>query len=165
MGLHPRDGSFASAHPGRRPFETAELAGLPQILWPDHCVQGTRGGDLHAELDTRPIQAIFRKGMDPSVDAYSAFADNAGRNATGLQGYLEGLGVREIYVTGLALDYCVKSTALDARRLLPAAAVTVVLDATRPVDPKTGEEAMVEIQRAGIGLVDSRDLVVRGKTA
>lgn len=156
---HPPDhGSFASNNPGKSPFDRGELDGLPQVFWPDHCVQGTRGAELHPGLDTRLIHAIFRKGTDPRVDSYSAFEDNAGRAQTGLRGYLEGLGVESIHVVGLALDYCVKHTALDARRLMPNLPVTVVLDATRPVDPLTGEEAKALMATQGVRLATSSEL-------
>lgn len=157
---HPPDhGSFASNNPGRVPFEAGDLDGVPQIFWPDHCVQGTRGAELHPDLDQRLIQAIFRKGMDPRADSYSAFSDNAGRNPTGLQGYLEGLSVGDLCIAGLALDYCVKYSALDARRLMLDVAVSVVVDACRPVDPRTGEEAKEEMRRAGIRLIASSELL------
>jgi len=156
---HPPDhGSFASNNPGARPLDRGELGGVPQIFWPDHCVQMTRGAEFHPDLDLRPVQSIFRKGSDPRVDSYSAFADNAGKNPTGLQGYLEGLRVKELFLAGLALDYCVKFTALDARRLMPRLQVTVVLDATRPVGPRTGREAEEEMRRAGIRLLRSSEL-------
>jgi len=157
---HPPDhGSFASNNPGRKPFDEGELDGVPQIFWPDHCVQGTRGAAFHPDLDQRPVQAVFRKGMDPRADSYSAFSDNAGRNPTGLQGYLEGLGVREVTIAGLALDYCVKFSALDARRLMPQVTVRVVVDACRPVNPKTGEDAKQEMRRHGIRLITSTQIL------
>ncbi len=156
---HPAGhGSFASSAPGRRPFEAGELAGVPQVFWPDHCVQGTRGAELHPNFDHRPLQAIFRKGSDPEVDSYSVFNDNAGRNSTGLQGYLAGRGARELFLAGLALDYCVRFTARDARRLMPDLKVAVIRDATRPVDPATGEAAEQELRRLGVALVDSADV-------
>ena len=112
---HPADhGSFAANHPGRRPGEQIELAGLPQILWPVHCVQGTPGAELHAGLDRSRIARVFHKGTDPNVDSYSGFFDNGRRTSTGLGEYLKGQGVTEVYVCGLATDYCVKFTALDA---------------------------------------------------
>jgi nicotinamidase/pyrazinamidase len=157
---HPRGhGSFASAHPGEKPFGRGTLGGVPQTWWPDHCVQGSRGAELHPGLDQGPIQAVFRKGSDPGADSYSGFSDNAGRNPTGLDGYLRARGVRRVYVVGLALDYCVRYTALDARRLLPEAEVRVVLDATRPVDPGTGREAEEELRGAGVRLIRSADLL------
>jgi nicotinamidase/pyrazinamidase len=156
---HPPDhGSFASNHPGSRPFEMGELSGVPQVLWPDHCVQGSLGADFHPEFDHRLIRAIFRKGTDPRVDSYSAFADNVGENPTGLQGYLQALGVEEIFLAGLALDYCVMFTALDARRLMPKLCVSVILDACRPVDPRGGDAAKAEMRSRGVQLIVSSDL-------
>jgi nicotinamidase/pyrazinamidase len=153
---HPPDhGSFASRHPGIKPFGRGKLGGLDQTFWPDHCVQGTRGAELHPGLDQARIQAVIRKGMDPDTDSYSGFNDNAGRNTTGLDGYLRARGVSRVYLAGLALDYCVRWSALDARRLLPEAEVSVVVDATRPVDPATGAEALEELEKAGVRLVRS----------
>jgi nicotinamidase/pyrazinamidase len=112
---HPADhGSFAANHPGRRPGEQIELAGLSQILWPVHCVQNTPGADLHPRLDRARIARVFRKGTNPSVDSYSGFFDNGRRWSTGLGDYLKGQGVTDVHVCGLATDYCVKATALDA---------------------------------------------------
>ncbi|MBI4364358.1 MAG: bifunctional nicotinamidase/pyrazinamidase [Candidatus Latescibacteria bacterium] len=160
---HPRNhGSFASRHPGKKPFDLGTLGGLPQTLWPDHCVQGTRGAELHPGLDQTLLQAVFRKGYDPEVDSYSGFSDNAGRNPTGLDGALRSRGVKRLYVAGLALDYCVRWSALDARRLLPDVEVFVVLDATRPVDPRTGAEAKRELERAHVRLIQSRDVLGSG---
>jgi len=157
---HPRDhGSFASRHPGAKPFDRGELEGLPQVFWPDHCVQGTRGAELHPALDQSRIQAIIRKGMDPATDSYSGFSDNAGKNPTGLDGYLKARGVRKIYVAGLALDYCVRWSALDARRLIPEMQVHVIVDATRPVAPSSGAEALRDLGHAGVQLVQSAEVL------
>lgn len=151
---HPKThGSFASQHPGKKPFDPGTLAGISQTFWPDHCVQGTRGADFHPALDQSLIQAIIRKGYDPSVDSYSGFSDNASRNPTGLDGYLRARGVKRLYIAGLTLDYCVRWSALDARRLLPEVEVFVIVDATRPVDPKTGAEAMRELERSQVRLI------------
>ncbi|HEY3156708.1 MAG TPA: bifunctional nicotinamidase/pyrazinamidase [Candidatus Eisenbacteria bacterium] len=156
---HPRDHrSFASQHPGKKPFDQGMLGGLPQTFWPDHCVQGTRGAELHPDLDQTRIQAVIRKGYDPMVDSYSGFSDNAGRNPTGLDGYLRGRGVTRIYIAGLTLDYCVRWSSLDARRLLPEAQVFVIVDATRPVDSKTGEEALRELAGARVHLIQSSEV-------
>ncbi len=158
---HPPDhGSFASRHPGAKPFDTGTLTGLPQVLWPDHCVQGTRGARLHASLDARRIQAIFRKGMDPEADSYSAFRDNAGRNPTGLAGYLRGLEVTDLVIGGLALDYCVRYSAIDAVELMPGVRVTVVRDACRPVAPDTGVEAERALREAGVHLIRADELTM-----
>jgi len=156
---HPRDHrSFASQHPGKKPFDQGMLGGLPQTFWPDHCVQGTRGAELHPDLDQTRIQAVIRKGYDPMVDSYSGFSDNAGRNPTGLDGYLRGRGVTRIYIAGLTLDYCVRWSSLDARRLLAEAQVFVIVDATRPVDSKTGEEALRELAEARVHLIRSSEV-------
>ncbi|MFQ5701145.1 MAG: bifunctional nicotinamidase/pyrazinamidase [Acidobacteriota bacterium] len=156
---HPADhGSFASNNPGKRPFATGMLGSVQQVFWPDHCIQGTRGAAFHPDFDERRVRAIFRKGTDPAVDSYSAFADNAGKNPTGLDGYLRGLGVRDLFIAGLALDYCVRFTALDARRLLPDLRVTVVQDACRAVDPRTGEEAKRALRQQGVRLITAGEM-------
>lgn len=155
----PGHGSFASAHPGARPFQLGTLAGLPQIYWPDHCVQGTHGAELHPELRAEQFQAVIRKGYDPAADSYSAFSDNAGRNPTGLDGYLRARGVKRLYIAGLTLDYCVHYSALDARRLLPDVAVYYIVDATRPVARETGREAEEEMARAGVARIASTDVL------
>jgi len=154
----PGHGSFASSHEGVKPFDEGTLHGRPQVFWPDHCVQGTRGAEFHPDLDQRPIQAVFRKGTDPRVDSYSMFADNNRDSVTGLDGYLSKHRVGAIYVAGLALDYCVRFTALDARRLLPGLPVTVLVDACRSVDPRTEREALEEMREAGIRLAGISDL-------
>jgi nicotinamidase/pyrazinamidase len=157
---HPRNhGSFASQHPGVRPFDTGTLAGLPQTFWPDHCVQGTRGAEFHPAFDQSLIQAVFRKGYDPTVDSYSAFTDNAGRNPTGLDGALRARGAKRLYIAGLTLDYCVRWSARDARRLLPEVELFVIVDATRPVDPRTGAEAARELESMNVRLILSRDVL------
>lgn len=151
---HPANhGSFAANHPGRRVGEEIELNGLPQILWPVHCVQDTPGAELHPGLDRRRITRVFRKGMDPTIDSYSGFFDNDRRNSTGLGEYLKEQGVTEVYVCGLATDYCVKHTALDAVRL--GFKTSLLLDACRGVDLHPGdvERAVDEMHRAGICIV------------
>ena len=115
---HPADhGSFAGNHPGRKPFEHGELGGLPQVLWPAHCVQWTGGAQFHPGLDTRRIARVFPKGTDPDIDSYSGFFDNGRRKATGLGDWLKTQGVDEVLICGLATDYCVKATAIDAAQL------------------------------------------------
>ena len=106
--------SFASAHPGREVFQNIDLDGLDQTLWPDHCIQGTPGAELSGMLDQRNIEAIFRKGTDAEIDSYSAFYDNGHRKSTGLSSYLKGKGVDQVYVAGLAADYCVYYSVKDA---------------------------------------------------
>lgn len=156
---HPRNhGSFASAHPGRRVGEVIDLHGLEQVLWPDHCVQGTRGAELAPGLDVRGIRRVFKKGIDPRVDSYSGFFDNGRRRATGLGEYLEDCGVQDVYVTGLATDYCVKFTALDARGL--GFATYLVEDGCRGVERAPGDvaRAVEEMRRAGVRIVRSDDV-------
>ena len=109
--------SFASQHKGKKPFDVVQLNGIEQILWPDHCVQGTFGAQLHKDLDIRPISAIFRKGMNPEIDSYSAFFDNNKLNNTGLHGFLQEKGITELVFCGLAGDFCVAYSANDAKAL------------------------------------------------
>ncbi|MBN2579338.1 MAG: bifunctional nicotinamidase/pyrazinamidase [Pirellulales bacterium] len=149
----PKHGSFAANHAGKKPGDVVDLSGLHQILWPVHCVQNTPGAELHRLLDQSRIEKIFRKGTDPQVDSYSGFFDNGRRRSTGLEEYLRRRGVREVYVCGLATDYCVKFTALNAAdlglktHLLPEACRGVNL---RPGD---AERAIAEMQARGIILV------------
>lgn len=141
--------SFASSHHGKKPYELIDLNGLPQTLWPDHCVQGTAGAALSEELDTKRIEAIFRKGMDVEIDSYSGFFDNGRRKATGLAGYLRDRNVSSVAVCGLAADYCVFFTAMDA---LDAGFGAVILDhASRAIDPIGYEAKKAEfLQKGGV---------------
>lgn len=146
---HPADhGSFAANHAGRDPGEVIDLDGLDQVLWPTHCVQNTPGAALHEGLAGK-LDAVFRKGTDPSVDSYSGFFDNGQRRATGLGEWLRAGGIEAVDVCGLALDYCVKFTALDAARL--GFATTLIQDATRAVNLEAGdgERAIEAIVAAG----------------
>lgn len=145
----PGHGSFASQHTGRRVYEQVELAGLPQTLWPDHCVQDTPGAALAPGLDASGIHRIIRKGTDPTVDSYSGFFDNARRRATGLAEVLREAGVSRVHVVGLASDYCVKFTALDARHL--GFETAVLVHACRGVELHRGdcERAVAEMRAAG----------------
>ena len=130
---HPADhSSFASAHPDRQPFETVEMPYGPQILWPDHCVQGTEGADFHPDLDTRPGQVVIRKGFRRDVDSYSAFFENDHATPTGLAGYLKERGVTEVFLCGLATDFCVGFSALDAVKC--GFSASVIEDACRAID-------------------------------
>jgi nicotinamidase/pyrazinamidase len=156
---HPRDHvSFASMHPGRKPLDVVDADGIQQVLWPDHCVQGTRGAELHPRLDAGPLGLVLRKGMRRSLDSYSAFFENDRKTDTGLRHYLRGLAVRELFVCGLATDYCVKASALDARRL--GFRVTLVVDACRGVDfPRDSvRDAIAEMRKAGVSIVESATL-------
>ncbi len=115
---HPQNHqSFASNHSGKNPFEIIDLHGVEQVLWTDHCVQGTYGAELHKDLDLRPIAAIFRKGMNPQVDSYSAFFDNNKRSNTGLHGFLQDKNITELTFCGLAGDFCVAYSVNDALSL------------------------------------------------
>jgi nicotinamidase/pyrazinamidase len=130
---HPNNHkSFATQHPGKKQFETISLHGLDQVLWPDHCVQGTNGAEFHSNLSLHKVEAIFRKGMNPEIDSYSGFYDNGYKKATGLAGYLRDRGVKKVYVCGLAADYCVAYTAKDA--LKENFETYVIEDATRAID-------------------------------
>jgi nicotinamidase/pyrazinamidase len=152
----PGHGSFASAHAGAEPFTLGELAGQPQMLWPDHCVQGTRGAGLAEkveELLTKEAAAGRRihrvkKGMDRNVDSYSAFFDNARRHDTGLSTILLEQGIKEVNIVGLALDYCVKYTALDAASL--GFQTRVLLQGTRPVDPASQTQVLAELAASDV---------------
>ncbi len=149
----PTHGSFATNHPGRRPGDRVDLHGLEQVLWPTHCVRGTPGADLAAGLCPDRIEAIFRKGTDPAVDSYSGLFDNGRRRPTGLADYLRGRGVRSVAVCGLATDYCVKATALDAAA--GGFAVTLLADACRGVDLRPGDvaAAVEQLRQAGVRVV------------
>jgi len=153
---HPADhGSFATQYPAKSPGERIELAGLSQILWPVHCVQGSEGADFPVSLDRSCWDAIFQKGKNPDVDSYSGFFDNARRGDTGLAVYLKERGIDRVFVCGLALDYCVKFTALDAQSL--GFTTFLITDATRAVNlhPQDGEAALREMKAAGIQLIDT----------
>jgi nicotinamidase/pyrazinamidase len=152
---HPPDhGSFASQH-GRTPGELAELHGLPQVMWPDHCVQGTPGASWHPDLDDGPIEAVFRKGTRVEVDSYSGFFDNGRRHDTGLAAYLRGRGVTHVHVVGLATDYCVRFTAEDA--LSEGFAVTLHTAACRGVELQPGDvaAALAHLRQAGVVVRDA----------
>ncbi|MGD8494664.1 MAG: bifunctional nicotinamidase/pyrazinamidase [Gemmatimonadales bacterium] len=155
---HPSDHvSFASRHAGKAPLDVIELYGHEQVLWPDHCVQGTPGARLHPDLPWIHVEAVVRKGTDPKVDSYSGFRNNwnpdGERPPTGLAGYLRERGIERAYLCGLARDYCVRWTAEDAA---DAGFETFVLwDLTRSVDP-SGDEALREaLEARGIGVLES----------
>jgi nicotinamidase/pyrazinamidase len=157
----PQHLSFAANHAGRQPGEVVELDEQPQILWPVHCVQHTHGAELAAALDTSRIDHVCFKGTDPAIDSYSGFFDNGHRRSTGLDAYLAERGVDEVYILGLATDYCVKYTALDARRL--GLKTWLVVDACRGVDLKPGDvqSAIAEMRDAGVEITDSIELLKR----
>ena len=157
---HPPDHkSFAVNHPGKKPYDMIDLDRLPQVLWPSHCVQGTPGCGLHAGLDLTRLSKVVHKGTDPSIDSYSGFFDNGHRKATGLGDWLKGRGVDDVVVLGLATDYCVKFTSLDARKL--GMRVSVVADGCRGVNLQAddSERAFAEMHEAGCAVVTSDQIV------
>lgn len=150
---HPADhGSFAANHPGKNIFDQIELDGLPQTLWPVHCVQNTGGALFAPGLDTRRIARVFAKGMHPRIDSYSGFFDNGHRASTGMGEWLKAQGVRELSIVGVATDYCVKFTVLDA--LQEGFHVNLITSACRGVNLQSGdvERALAEMQAAGAGI-------------
>lgn len=155
---HPAEHkSFASNHPGKHPFDKIMLGGLEQVLWPDHCVQGSSGADFHPDLALNRVEAIFRKGMDPEIDSYSGFYDNGHKKSTGLAGYLKERGITSAHVCGLAGDYCVYFTAKDS---LQAGFKTFIIeDATRAINNNDFEKAKQDIRRLGGEITDSNSFV------
>lgn len=148
---HPADHrSFARMHPGKNVGDVIELDGLPQVLWPDHCVQHTRGADFAPGLNLAGVQHVVQKGTDPVVDSYSGFFDNARRHATGLSDLLRQRHVTEVHVLGLATDYCVRATSLDAVDL--GFRTRLITHGCRGVELQPGdcERAVEEMRRAGV---------------
>jgi len=150
----PGHSSFASAHAGKSPYETVEVAYGPQILWPDHCVQGTPGAAFRGDLDDSRAELIVRKGFHPMIDSYSTFYENDHTTGTGLSGYLRERGFRHVYLCGLATDFCVKWSALDALR--EGFEVTVIEDACRAIDLEGSlATALAEMRAAGVEILAS----------
>jgi nicotinamidase/pyrazinamidase len=158
---HPRGHvSFASSHPGRKPFEHVRLAYGDQVLWPDHCVPGTTGAELHRALDTLSADLVVRKGSDPAIDSYSALYENDHRTGTGLTGYLRERGCRRLFLGGLATDFCVQYSALDARR--EGFEVFVVEDGVRAIDLEGSlAAAWKAMTAAGVHRIRETDIVER----
>jgi nicotinamidase/pyrazinamidase len=156
---HPRGhASFASSHPGRKPFETIDLAYGRQVLWPDHCVQGTPGAALHSGLNTEKAQLVIRKGFHREIDSYSGFLEADRKTTTGLAGFLKEKGFRRLFVCGLATDFCVAWTALDARTT--GFEVSVIEDACRAIDLEGSlERAWADLRAAGVTRVNSEVLL------
>ena len=154
---HPPDHrSFACAHRDKHPFEQVRLSYEEQTLWPDHCVQGTRGAEFHPDLKLPGAELILRKGFRPAIDSYSAFFENDRTTTTGLNAYLRERGIKRVFLVGLAYDYCVGYSALDARRLgFPA---IIIRDGCRAID-LNGSVAAIEKEFAvaGVGLIESAD--------
>jgi nicotinamidase/pyrazinamidase len=149
---HPANhASFAANHPGAAPFSLVTMPYGPQVLWPKHCVQGTKGAEFHPALRTDPAQLIVRKGFRPGIDSYSAFFENDHSTATGLEGYLRNRGVTDLTFVGLATDYCVAYSALDAAGL--GFKATVLEGATRAIDLNGSlAEAREKMRAAGVAL-------------
>jgi len=150
---HPKNHmSFAVQHK-KKEYEIIRWKDMDQVLWPVHCVPGTRGAEFHKNLDARPFHLIIRKGTDPEIDSYSTFLENDKKTYTGLHYYLNGLGIKQIYLTGLATDYCVYFSAMDAKNL--GFDVTVIIDATRGIDVPQGsiEKAVLDMTKRGVRIV------------
>ena len=161
---HPPDhGSFAPNHPGKKPGDRIILDGIQQILWPVHCVQNTYGAEFAPSFDTSRIARVFHKGIDPRIDSYSTFFDNAHRRSTGLGEYLKERSVKNVYLLGLALDYCVNYSALDARQV--GFNTYVIVDACRGIGLEPGDldHALDEMKRAGTILLESGALSLSGE--
>lgn len=153
----PGHRSFASSHPGRAPFEAVELAYGTQTLWPDHCVQGSAGAAFHPALETARAELVLRKGFRPGIDSYSAFRENDRTTPTGLAGYLRERGFARVFLCGLATDYCVAYSALDARRL--GFEAVVLLDACRAIDLGGSlEQALGAMRAAQVALAQAGQL-------
>lgn len=149
--------SFASSHAGKQPFETTELSYGLQVLWPDHCVQGSYGAEFHRDLNTDRAQLIIRKGFRREIDSYSAFYENDRKTSTGLAGYLQSRGIDTLYLAGLATDFCVAYSALDARR--EGFSVYLIEDGCRAIDMEGSLAQMTEeMRQAGVHFINSADI-------
>ena len=156
---HPQNHqSFASAHAGKKAGDVIDLHGLPQVLWPTHCVQESAGADFVATLSTESIHHVVRKGTDPEIDSYSGFFDNGHRKKTEMTSLLQDACVDEVWVMGLATDYCVKFTALDS--VEQGFPTVLIVDGCRAVnlDPDDGAEAIAQMRRAGVRIMESTDV-------
>ncbi len=156
---HPHNHmSFAVNHPGKKDFDVIDYNGTKQVLWPEHCVWGTRGAEFHPDLDIKNVNLIIRKGSNPWIDSYSAFRENDKKTITGLEGYLKNLQIKENYLCGLALDYCVFSSTMDSREL--GFETYVIIDATRGIDSPEGsiDRSLEEMRKKGIRIINSDKL-------
>jgi nicotinamidase/pyrazinamidase len=156
---HPKHhSSFASNHPGKKPFDQIDLGGVVQTLWPDHCVAGTAGAAFHPGLNPDRFDIIVRKGTNPAVDSYSAFLENDKKIRTGLDGYLKSIGAGRVFFCGLATDYCVFYSAMDAASF--GFDTLVILDACRGIDvPENNiDRSIAEMKKNGIRIIASKDL-------
>ncbi len=157
---HPENHtSFASNHPMHEIGDVIEAGGINQVLWPDHCVQNSKGAEWHPKLETQAIDQVFFKGTDPNIDSYSAFFDNKHLRSTGLANYLQNNQVEDIYMMGLATDYCVKFSSLDAARL--GFHVYVIEDGCRGIELNPGDiqHSLQEMQKAGVKIVKAKDVL------
>jgi nicotinamidase/pyrazinamidase len=157
---HPANhGSFAANHPWRKPGQVIDLHGLPQVLWPIHCVQDSFGAEFVQELNQEKITKVFTKGTDPTIDSYSGFFDNDHRKATGMGDWLKEQGIDTVYVMGLATDYCVKFTALDALEL--GFTTYLIEDASRGVNLSPGDvdNAVAEMSEKGVKVIHSTQIL------
>lgn len=157
---HPADHlSFASNHEGKSPYDTVDMDYGKQVLWPDHCIQGSKGAEFHPDVETVPSQVIIRKGYRKHIDSYSAFFENDHDTTTGLHGYLTERKIEELVITGLATDFCVKWTVLDALKL--GYKVTLVQDAVRGIDIDGSVDAAIkEMNEAGTQMVHAKDITL-----
>jgi nicotinamidase/pyrazinamidase len=156
---HPAEhGSFAANHIGKNIGDFIDLNGVQQILWPVHCVQGSFGADFHADLKRKNWKAVFQKGTNPKVDSYSGFFDNNRQGDTGLSSYLKDNGIEEVYICGLAADYCVKFTVLDG--ISEGFKTHLIIDATKAVNlqPDDFDKSILEMESAGAVLVSSHEI-------
>ena len=151
----PNHKSFASAHPGKKPFEHYAAVGIGPVLWPNHCVQGEKGAEFSKELNTKVADVIIRKGMNPEIDSYSTFLENDKKSETGLSGYLKSLRISRFFICGLALDYCVYYSAMDGKSL--GFNVCVIVDLTRGIDDPPGgiQTAIKNMMDKGIKFLKS----------
>jgi nicotinamidase/pyrazinamidase len=157
---HPENHiSFASNHKDKEPFDKIEWQGMEQVLWPDHCVQNTKGADFHPDLNTKKIEAVFRKGMDREIDSYSGFYGNGHKKNTGLTGYLRARQADELYFCGMAADVCVQFSIRDA--LEEGFSATLIEDATRPIDIKEFEKIKTELTKKGCKIVHSNSFAMQ----
>lgn len=148
--------SFASNHDGLKPFDMIDLFGIKQVLWPDHCIQGSKGSQFSETLDMNAVSAIFRKGMDPKTDSYSGFFDNGRRHHTGLSAYLKSKGIKQVYVCGLAADYCVYYTAKDAQS--EGFETYFISDATKAIAQETLDFALKDLKQHQVKIISTKDL-------
>lgn len=156
---HPKNQiSFASNHPGKKPFEQIRIESGIQTLWPDHCIQGTPGAHFHPSLNTTPFDLIVRKGTGPDVDSYSAFLENDRKTKTGLDGYLASLAPEEVFLCGLATDYCVYYSAMDSVKF--GFRTAVIIDACRGIDMPAGtvDKSVADMRSAGIRIITADGL-------